>query len=82
LGYILREELAFALICHLVEFGSVWKSSSLGGSNPWSPQCSAGRTNSLRVRPNPSFVLEHSSCITTFGRLTLYFREHFVIFLS
>ena len=77
LGSIPREELALALIYHLVEFGNVWESSS-GGPNPWSPQSSAGRTSSLRVRPNPPFVLECSSCIAAFGRLTLYFREHFV----
>ena len=78
MGSILREELALALIYHLVEFGSIWESSSSGGSNPWSPQSSAKRTSSLRVTPNPSFVLERSSCIVAFGRLTLYFREHFV----
>jgi hypothetical protein len=32
----------------------------------------------MRVRLNPSFVLEHSSSIVAFGRLTMYLREHFV----
>jgi hypothetical protein len=78
LGSILQEEVTIALIYHLVEFGSIWESSSSGGPNPRSSQSSAGRTNSLRVRTNPSFVLERSSCIAAFGRLTLYFWEHFV----
>jgi hypothetical protein len=78
LGSILQEEVTIAPIYHLGEFVSVWESSSSGGPNPRSSQSSSGHTSSLRVRPNPSFVLERSSCIATFGRLTLYFREHFV----
>jgi hypothetical protein len=78
LGSILQEEAIIALIYHWEEFSSIWGSSSSGGSNPWSPLSSAGRTSSLRVRLNPSFVLERSSSIAAFGRLTLYLREHFV----
>jgi hypothetical protein len=63
LGFILQEEVTLALIYHLVEFGSIWESSYSRGSNPWSSQSSTGCTSSLRVRPNPSFVLKRSSCI-------------------
>jgi hypothetical protein len=78
LGSILQEEVTISLNYHLVEFGSIWESSSSGGLNPRSSRSSAGCTSNLRVRPNPSFVLEHSSCIAAFGRLTLYFWENFV----
>jgi hypothetical protein len=54
LGSILQEEAIIALIYHLEEFCSIWESSSSGGPNPWSPLSSIGRTNSLRVRLNPS----------------------------
>ena len=77
-GWRLQRGLLLALIYHLVEFGSVWESSSSGGSNPRYSQSSVGSTSSLRVRPNPSFVLERSSCISAFARLILYFRENFV----
>jgi hypothetical protein len=78
LGSILQEEVSIAPIYHLVEFGSVWESSFSGGPNPRYSQSSTGCTSSLRVRPNPSFVLERASCIAAFGRLTLYFQKHFV----
>jgi len=68
-------KVTLALIYLLVEFGGIWKSSSLGGPNPWSSQFSAGRTSSLRVRPNPRF------CI---GVFTLHFSlwEAYLAFLG
>ena len=73
------------MIYHWEDFGSIWGTSSSGGSNPWYPSSSTSRTSTSRavlvasgLGLNPSFAVEHSSSITAFGRLDLYLREHFV----